>query len=75
MLNETHRPRVSFFFYEVAITGRKRFGASLARLPFSFNHLLALTDFADKATVGRVGEGKYLNYLSISRARAPSQSE
>jgi hypothetical protein len=56
MLNETHRPRVRFFLYEVAITGRKRFSALLARLPFSFNHLLALTDFAEKAAFGRVGE-------------------
>ena len=56
MLNETHRPCVSFFLYEVAITGRKRLIALLARLPFSFNHLLALTNFAGKAAVGRLGE-------------------
>ena len=56
MLNETHSPCVSFFLYEVTITGRKRFGALLARLPFGFYHLLALTDFAEKAAFGRVGE-------------------
>jgi hypothetical protein len=56
MLNETHGPRVRFFLYELAITGRKRFSALLARLPFSFNHSLALTDFAEKAAFGRVGE-------------------
>ena len=74
MLNETHRPRVRFFLYEVAITGRKRLIALLAHLPFSFNHLLALTNFAEKDAVGRLGERKYLNCLSIPRARALNKS-